>query len=263
MEFLSKKIKIPQKGDDEQSYGFPTRQWDKEILDNVTVFYKSEDSRLLEDKWGVIFISLETILRRLRFASGNLGERNMVLFTEGKRYLKSVYLVFIDDKKYAEEVTRLSFDEAKKSFLNDMYILKLNFKHKLFNIPSFFLVEQCSGKTCEKRISWTRKDHKAILPVKFDNKNSNGIIDLGDILYKMFPANTYGSTKPTVYSALEMYTFSNLVANERYCLKDLVNISSAERNFFNNMNIKGILLRNSNNVILMEDDSNYLVSLSQ
>lgn len=38
MEVLSKRIKIPPKGDDEQSYGFPTRQWDNETSDEVTVF---------------------------------------------------------------------------------------------------------------------------------------------------------------------------------------------------------------------------------
>jgi hypothetical protein len=85
MEILSKKIKIPKKGDDEQSYGFPTRQWDKETLDEVTIFYKNEDSQLLENKWGAIIISLETMLRRARYASGSLGKRNMVLFYRGKK----------------------------------------------------------------------------------------------------------------------------------------------------------------------------------
>lgn len=143
-----------------------------------------------------------------------------------------------------------------------MYILKLNFKHKLFNIPSFFLVEQCSGKTCEKRISWAIKDHKAIFPVRFDNANSNGLIDLGDILYKIFPENSYNfSRKPIVN--LQKYKFSNFAANEHYSLKEKEFMSKEEENFFDNIKIKEIILRNNNKIILMEDGSNYLMSLEQ
>ena len=40
MKVLSKKIKIPQKGDDVQSYDFPTRQWENESYEKVKVFTK-------------------------------------------------------------------------------------------------------------------------------------------------------------------------------------------------------------------------------
>lgn len=123
MEILSKKIKIPKKGDNEQSYAFPTRQWDEETSDEVTIFYKGEDSQLLENKWGAIIISLETMLKRARYASGSLGKRNMVLFTEGKRTLKKVYLVFISYEKYVESALKLSFKESKIFLLNRSMLL--------------------------------------------------------------------------------------------------------------------------------------------
>ena len=123
MEFLSKKIKIPKKGDDVLSYGFPTRQWNEETLDEVTVFYKNEESQLLENKWGAIIISLETILKRLRYASGSLAQRKMILFTEGKRSLKSVYLVFIENEEKSQKLLNLSFKEAKKFFPYNFLLL--------------------------------------------------------------------------------------------------------------------------------------------
>lgn len=259
MEVLSKKIKIPQKGDDELSYGFPTRQWDKETFDEVTVFYKDEDSQLLENKWGAIIISLENMLKRARYASGSLGKRNMILFTEGKRTLKKVYLVFISDEKYAESALELSFKESRKFFAEAFYVIKLEFDYQLFDFPSFFLVKQCSGQTQNKNIRWYIKESRPIFPVKYSNKNSNGLIDLGDILYKIFPANTYEFSIKSIAS-LVRYIFSNLVIDEQYSLKERADMSEEEKNFFDNIEIKEILLRNNNRAVLMEDGSNYLMS---
>lgn len=264
MEVLSKKIKIPQKGDDVLSRGFPIRQWDEETLDEVTVFYKDEDSQLLENKWGAIVISLETILKRLGYASGSLGQRKMILFTEGKRSLKSVYLVFIENEEKSQKLLNLSFKKAKKFFPYNFFVIKLDFKYQLFNFSSFYLVEQLVGKLVDKKINWGTKDYKAILPVKFDNKNSNGIIDLGDILYKMFPsnANAYEFATKSI-SILVRYVFSNFATREYYSLKEKENMSKEEKHFFDNINIKEILLKNNNKIILMEDGSNYLMSLEQ
>lgn len=261
MEVLSKKIKIPQKGDDEQSYGFPTRQWDKETLDEVTVFYKNEDSQLLENKWGAIIISLETMLKRAKYASGSLGKRNMVLFTEGKRTLKKVYLVFISDEKYVESALELSFKESKKFFAESFYVIKLEFDYQLFDFSSFFLVKQCSGQTQNKNIRWYNKESRPIFPVKFSNKNSNGVIDLGDILYKMFPSNTYEFSIKSIAS-LVRYVFSNFATNEHYSLKEKGTMLKEEENFFDSINVKEILLRNNSRIILMEDGSNYFISLT-
>ena len=101
---------------------------------------------------------------------------------------------------------------------------------------------------------------RPIFPVKFSNKNSNGLIDLGDILYKMFPANVYEFSIKSIAS-LVRYVFSNFVTGEHYSLKEKENMSKEEKHFFDNINIKEILLRNNNNIILMEDGSNYLMSL--
>lgn len=264
MKVLSKKIKIPQKGDDVQSYDFPTRQWENESYEKVKVFYKDEDSLLLENKWGIIIISLETIFKRLTYSSGTLGEGGVILFTEGKRKLESVYLIFIDieNEKYVQKALTFSFKEYRKLLPSSLYVIKLNFNRQIFGFSSFYLVEQCSGGTGDKRITWFKKESKAILPVKFSNKNSNGIIDLGDILYKTFLSNIYDFSQNPI-AHLEKYEFFNFVSNERYCLKDIVTMSESELNFFNNMNIKGILLKNSNMIIFMEDGSSYFISLNQ
>lgn len=168
-------------------------------------------------------------------------------------------MVFISDEKYVESALELSFKESKKFFAESFYAIKLEFDYQLFDFSSFFLVKQCSGQTKNKNIKWFVKESRPIFPVKFSNKNSNGVIDLGDILYKLFPANTYEFTIKSIAS-LVRYVFSDFTKGEHYSLKEKETMSKEEENFFDNINIKEILLRNNNRAILMEDGSNYLMS---
>lgn len=78
----------------------------------------------------------------------------------------------------------------------------------------------------------------------------------------MFPANAYEFSIKSIAS-LVRYVFSNFATGEHYSLKEKETMSEEEKKFFNNIEIEEILLRNNNKIILMEDGSNYLMSLEQ
>ena len=84
---------------------------------------------------------------------------------------------------------------------------------------------------------------------------------MGDILYKMFPSNTYEFSIKSI-AGLVRYVFSNFATNEHYSLKEKGTMLKEEENFFDSINVKEILLRNNSRIILMEDGSNYFMSLT-
>lgn len=257
MDILSRKIKIPssiQSHIEKQAF----TRWEDVASNSISIFYKKDDEDLLNDKWDIITLFLERELAGSRFLP---LFNELVLFTEGKRTIKKVYLVFISDEKYVESASELSFKESKKFFAKSFYVIKLEFDYQLFEFSSFFLVKQCSGQTQNKNIRWYNKESRPIFPVKFSNKNSNGVIDLGDILYKMFPSNTYEFSIKSI-AGLVRYVFSNFATNEHYSLKEKGTMLKEEENFFDSINVKEILLRNNSRIILMEDGSNYFMSLT-
>ena len=199
----------------------------------------------------------------------------MVLFIEKKRKRSNIYLFFSNEDIEKGEYLKHSFESfkdnaypaVKETFSIDN-VIRIRFKRNFFGNNRFWSVGKSTGKTKDAKGNWknriVRKDIEdlMVLPVKFNNKNSNGLIDLGDILYKTFLSNIYDFSQNPI-AHLEKYEFFNFVSNERYCLKDIVTMSESELNFFNNMNIKGILLKNSNMIIFMEDGSSYFISLNQ
>lgn len=268
MEILSRKIKIPNKRIklDEVKHAFNI--WEEPTDKILSIFYKEDDKQLLDEKWDIITLFLEEKLA----GTGFLPLINeLVLFTKGKKELKSVHFFFVDKKIPKSEYFKHSLSDFKKNYYRAneeseliQNTFRIDFEQQLFGNSSFWLVKEYEGVIDRSKINWNFRCETTILPVKFSNENSNGIIDLGDILYKMFPsnANAYEFATKSI-SILVRYVFFNFATREYYSLKEKENMSKEEKHFFDNINIKEILLKNNNKIILMEDGSNYLMSLEQ
>lgn len=266
MEILSKVIKIPSKATN-IDLGF--ERWVDAANKSISIFYKKDDEHLLKDKWEVITLLLE------REFGGILPSHftEMVLFVEKKRKISNIYLFFSNEDIEKGEYLKHSFESFKNNAYPDVKetfsidnVIRIRFKGNFFGNNRFWSVSKSTGETKDAKANWRNRiarkniEDLKVLPVKFNNKNSNGLIDLGDILYKMFPANAYEFSIKSIAS-LVRYVFSNFVTGEHYSLKEKENMSKEEKHFFDNINIKEILLKNNNNIILMEDGSNYLMSL--
>ena len=265
MDILSRKIKIPssiQSHIEKQAF----TRWEDVASNSISIFYKKDDEDLLNDKWDIITLFLERQLGGRKFLS-SINE--LVLFTEGKRDLKSVHFFFVDKTIPKSEYLKHSLKSFKKNYHRPNEeakiignTLRIDFKEQVFGNSSFWLVRQYEGIIDKARINWSvTKNDGIIIPVKFSNENSNGVIDLGDILYKMFPSNTYEFSIKSIAS-LVRYVFSNFATNEHYSLKEKGTMLKEEENFFDSINVKEILSRNNSRIILMEDGSNYFMSLT-
>lgn len=92
MKVLSKMIKVQ---NNNQSYNIEKRvldRWIKASDITFSIFYKEDDEHLLKDKWEVITLLIERNLCGKSFVSGN---QELVLFTEGKNRLESIYFSFV------------------------------------------------------------------------------------------------------------------------------------------------------------------------
>ena len=65
--------------------------------------------------------------------------------------------------------------------------LKIDFKEQVLGNSSFWLVRKYEGVIDGARINWSvTKNDGIIIPVKFDNEKSNGIINLDEVFYYLY-----------------------------------------------------------------------------
>lgn len=112
MDILSKKIKIPNRIQSLMAKHAFTR-WEDAINNSVSIFYKKDDEHLLNDKWDIITLFLEKQLAGSSFIS-LINE--LVLFTEGKRELKSAHFFFVDKAIPKSEYLKHSLKSFKNNY---------------------------------------------------------------------------------------------------------------------------------------------------
>ena len=195
MEILSKEIKIPSREIDSIQKGFSFLRWMDAANKSISIFYKKDDEHLLKDKWEVITLLLE------REFGGVLPSQftEMVLFVEKKRKISNVYLFFSDKNVEKSEYFKYSFESFKDNAYPDVKedfnidnVMRIRFKGNFFGNSRFWSVSKSSGETKDAKGNWknriVRKDIEdlRVLPVKFNNKNSNGLINLMEVFNALY-----------------------------------------------------------------------------
>ena len=284
MNILSKKIKIPNRRIklDEVKHAFNI--WEEPSDKFVSVFYKEDDKYLLDDKWDVITLFLEEQLAGSKF----LGWVNeLVLFRKG---FKSIHFFFVDKEIPKNEYFKHSLSSFKKNYYRAneeakviKNTFKLDFEKQIFGNSSFWSIEQYEGIINRSKITWNIRNESIILPVKFNNKNSNGVINLKRVFYHLYlPKTTNGTISIVKYCNL-LYSFAqhgnyglgedsvdslhlhNLVSGELYTLKSSFDIMQEEtKTFFDNLVVADGVFSESRgiNFITSESGENYFVALS-
>ena len=195
MEILSKTIKIPSKTTNPNDILVCFERWMGAENQSISIFYKKDDEDLLEDKWGVITLLLE------REFGGILPSHftEMVLFIEKKRKISNIYLFFSDENVEKSEYLKHSFESfkdnaypaAKETFVIDN-VVRIRFKENFFGNNCFWSVSKSTGKTKDAKGNWKNRivrkniEDLKVLPVKFNNKNSNGLINLMEVFYSLY-----------------------------------------------------------------------------
>lgn len=279
MEILSKKIKIPNSIQSHITKDAFTRWEDTNKV--ISMFYKQDDECLLNDKWDIITLFLERQLARKEFLS-SINE--LVLFIEGKRNLKSVHFFFVDKIIPKSEYLKHSLKSFKKNYHRPneeakiiRNTLRIDFKEQVFGNSSFWLVRKYEGVINKARINWSmNKNDGIIIPVKFSNENSNGIIDLDEVLCYLYLLNNNlnvvrhyrilsslgknGSYRRGYYKS-ESLSLYNIVSGKQYTLQSGEKMSEEAKDFFDNMTISdGIFSKTKGiNVVILDNGENYSV----
>lgn len=283
MDILSRKIKIPssiQSHIEKQAF----TRWEDVASNSISIFYKKDDEDLLNDKWDIITLFLERQLGGRKFLS-SINE--LVLFTEGKRDLKSVHFFFVDKTIPKSEYLKHSLKSFKKNYHRPNEeakiignTLRIDFKEQVFGNSSFWLVRQYEGIIDKARINWSvTKNDGIIIPVKFSNENSNGIIDLDEVLYYLYLFKNTNNNLNVVrhcrilsslgksgsyqhgYDKFENLSLYNIVSGKRYTLRSREEMPKNAKDFFGNMTISDCIFSKTKgiNVIILENGENYSV----
>ena len=293
MEILSKTIKIPSKITNPNGVLVCFERWMEAVNNSISIFYKKDDEHLLEDKWEIITLLLE------REFGGILPERftEMVLFIEKKRKISNVYLFFSDENVEKSEYLKHSFESFKdnaypniKETFSIDNVIRIRFKGNFFGNNRFWSVGKSTGKTKDAKGNWknriVRKDIEdlMVLPIKFNNKNSNGLINLMEVLSSLhvpkykheekrlkivtryevldFLANDgFYSLGDSKFVSLDLY---NHVSGEQHSLQKIDEMTADNKDFFDNMVLDtGVFpLSKGVNFITLSTGENYFVTLS-
>ena len=243
----------------------------------------------MKDKWEVITLLIERNLCGKSFISGN---QELVLFTEGKNRLESIYLFFCNSNAPKNEYLEHSLGTFRKKYsshidlsiggVKSINVTKIEFKKNLFGNDNFWFIEESNGCTNNSRITWNRKHGMAVIPIKFNNKNSNGLINLAEVLsYIYIRKNTDKGVKilerydilgrfgingyfSVMYLIFETLGFHNLVSGEEHVLQDVEEMPADSKKFFAVMVLSDGFFSKSKgiNFITLENGENYLIKLS-
>lgn len=287
MKVLSKMIKVQ---NNNQSYNIEKRvldRWIKASDITFSIFYKEDDEHLLKDKWEVITLLIERNLCGKSFISGN---QELVLFTEGKRELKSAHFFFVDKAIPKSEYLKHSL----KSFKNNYHrpneeakiiknTLRIDFKKQVFGNSSFWLVKKYEGVINKAKINWSiTKNDGIIIPVKFDNENSNRIINLDEVFYYLYFFKNTNNTLNIIrhfsilgslgmngsftdgHDRFESLSLYNIVSGKQYTLQSSKEMPIETKDFFDNMIISDAIFSETKgiNVVILDNGENYFVTLS-
>lgn len=283
MEILSKEIKIPD-GILFHTTKHAFTRWEDTANKSVSVFYKKDDERLLNDKWDIITLFLERQLAGRDFLS-SLNE--LVLFTEGKRKLKSVHFFFMNKTIPKSEYLKHSLQSFKENYHRPnketniiANTLRIDFKEQVFGNSSFWLVRKYEGIVDKARINWSvTKNDAIIIPVKFDNEKSNGIINLDEVFYHLYSFKNANNNLNIVQhigilSSLGMngsyqcgrdrfknLSLYNIVSGEQYTLQSDKRMPKETKDFFDNMVISDCIFSETKgiNVVVLDNGENYSV----
>lgn len=282
MKVLSKMIKVQ---NNNQSYNIEKRvldRWIKASDITFSIFYKEDDEHLLKDKWEVITLLIERNLCGKSFVSGN---QELVLFTEGKRELKSAHFFFVDKAIPKSEYLKHSL----KSFKNNYHrpneeakiiknTLRIDFKKQVFGNSSFWLVRKYEGVINKAKINWSiTKNDGIIIPVKFDNENSNRIINLDEVFYYLYFFKNTNNTLNIIrhfsilgslgmngsftdgHDRFESLSLYNIVSGKQYTLQSSKEMPIETKDFFDNMIISDAIFSETKgiNVVILENGENY------
>lgn len=283
MEILSKKIKIPNSIQSLMAKHAFTR-WENYTNKHVSIFYKKDDEYLLNDKWDIITLFLEKQLAGREFLS-SINE--LVLFTEGKRKLKSAHFFFVDKTIPKSEYLKHSLEAFKNNYHRPnekakiiKNTLKIDFKEQVLGNSSFWLVRKYEGVIDRAKINWSvTKNDGIIIPVKFDNEKSNGIINLDEVFYYLYFFKNTDNTLNIIrhfsilgslgmtgsfsdgrdrFKGLSLY---NIVSGKQYTLQSGKEMPKETKEFFDNMSISdGIFSETKGiNVVVLDNGENYYV----
>ena len=291
MEILSKTIKIPSKTTNPNDMLVCFERWMESTNDFITVFYREDDKHLLEDKWEVITLLLE------REFGGILPSHftEMVLFIEKKRKISNIYLFFSDENVEKSEYLKHSFESfkdndypaAKETFVIDN-VVRIRFKENFFGNNRFWSVSKSTGKTKDAKGNWRNRivrkniEDLKVLPVKFNNKNSNGLINLMEVFYSLYIPKQKGEENKIVtrhkvldflaedgyyslgdskFVSLDLY---NHVSGEQHSLQGVDKIPVETKDFLDNMILDWGTFSSSKgvNFITLATGENYFITLS-
>lgn len=293
MEILSKEIKIPSRAIDSIQKGFSFLRWMDAANESISIFYKKDNEHLLKDKWEVITLLLE------REFGGVLPPQftEMVLFVEKKRKISNVYLFFSDKNVEKSEYFKYSFESFKdnaypdvKEDLNIDNVMRIRFKGNFFGNSRFWSVSKSSGETKDAKGNWgnriVRKDIEElrVLPVKFNNKNSNGLINLMEVFNALYVPKYNDEQKEfkviTRYKILDFLVedgyynlgydkfislnLCNHVSGEQHSLQNIDEMTAKNKDFFDNMVLDWGTFSSSKgvNFITLATGENYFITLS-
>lgn len=222
MEILSKTIKIPSKITNPTDTLVCFERWMEAANNSISIFYKKDDKHLLEEKWEIITLLLE------REFGGILPEQftEMVLFVEKKRKRINIYLFFSDKKVEKGEYLKHSFQSfqehsypaVQESLFIDN-VMRVRFKENFFGNNRFWSVGKSTGKTKEAKGNWKNRivrkeiEDLMVLPVKFNNKNSNGLINLMEVLSSLhIPKYKHEEKRLKIITRYEVLVFWLMMA---------------------------------------------------
>ena len=284
MKVLSKMIKVQ---NNNQSYNIEKRvldRWIKASDITFSIFYKEDDEHLLKDKWEVITLLIERNLCGKSFVYGN---QELVLFTEGKNRLESIYLFFCNSNAPKNEYLKHSLESFKNNYHRPneeakiiKNTLKIDFKEQVLGNSSFWLVRKYEGVIDGARINWSvTKNDGIIIPVKFDNEKSNGIINLDEVFYYLYFFKNTDNTLNIIrhfsilgslgmtgsfsdgrdrFKGLSLY---NIVSGKQYTLQSGKEMPQETKGFFDNMAISDFIFSETKgiNVVILNNGENYSV----
>ena len=284
MEILSKTINIPSKITNPNDILVCFKRWMEAANQSISIFYKKDDEYLLNDKWDIITLFLEKQLAGREFLS-SINE--LVLFTEGKRKLKSAHFFFVDETIPKSEYLKHSLESFKNNYHRPneeakiiKNTLKIDFKEQVLGNSSFWLVRKYEGVIDGARINWSvTKNDGIIIPVKFDNEKSNGIINLDEVFYYLYFFKNTDNTLNIIrhfsilgslgmtgsfsdgrdrFKGLSLY---NIVSGKQYTLQSGKEMPQETKGFFDNMAISDFIFSETKgiNVVILNNGENYSV----
>lgn len=293
MEILSKEIKIPSRAIDSIQKGFSFLRWMDAANKSISIFYKKDDEHLLKDKWEVITLLLE------REFGGILPSHftEMVLFVEKKRKISNIYLFFSNEDIEKGEYLKHSFESFKNNAYPDVKetfsidnVIRIRFKGNFFGNNRFWSVSKSTGETKDAKANWRNRiarkniEDLKVLPFKFNNKNSNGLINLMEVLNSLhvpkykheekrlkivtrygvlnFLANDgFYSLGDSKFVRLDLY---NHVSGKQHSLQKTDEMTAENKGFFDNMILDWGTFSSSKgvNFITLTTGENYFITLS-